>query len=316
MRVNEEQANRKKKDLFDTVSPMDHERMMRILNDMVERYSFLSFSYLGESILGRGIPMITLGEGAKAILYVGAHHGMEWMTTWLLLRMIEEYCALYQSGGSLFGYDIRYLFSSRRIYIVPMLNPDGVAYQIHGVAQENPLYDRLLSMNGGSTDFSQWQANARGVDLNHNYNAGFVEYKRLEAEQGILGGAPTRYSGESPESEPEVGFLCNFLRYHEEIRMVISLHTQGEEIYYTGMGNITPQSFRLACSFARMCGYTVREPEGMATYGGLTDWCINSLAIPAFTVECGKGRNPLPFSDCFHIYTQIRQMLFSAPTMV
>ena len=53
-------------------------------------------------------------------------------------------------------------------------------------------------------DFTHWQANARGVDLNHNYDAGFLEYKQIEAEQGILGGGPTRYSGECPESEPEV----------------------------------------------------------------------------------------------------------------
>ena len=32
---------------------------------------------LTRSILGRDIPMITLGKGKKTVLYVGAHHGME-----------------------------------------------------------------------------------------------------------------------------------------------------------------------------------------------------------------------------------------------
>lgn len=302
--------------LLDASAPMDHERMMRILDKMAECYPFLSVSYMGESILGRGIPLVTLGEGNKSVLYVGAHHGMEWITSWLLLRMLEEYCELYQNGGKVFDCNVRYLFGARTLCIVPMLNPDGVEYQLHGVSENHILYDRLRSMNGGSADFSRWQANARGVDLNHNYNAGFVEYKRLEAEHGILGGAPTRYSGESPESEPEVGHLCNYIRYHEGLRMVIALHTQGEEIYYSSVGKTTPKSARMAQTFARMCGYTPKEPEGMAAYGGLTDWCMEEMAIPAFTVECGKGNNPLPITDCFGIYARIRQMLFSAPIMV
>jgi len=296
--------------------PTDYEQMMRILNELAETYPCVSFSYLGETILGRGIPMVTLGKGKKTILYVGAHHGMEWITSWLLLRMISEYCQLYENGGRLFNCNVRYLYEARTLCIVPMLNPDGVNYQIHGVDEDHILYRRLLSMNEGSSDFSRWQANARGVDLNHNYNAGFAEYKKMESEQGILGGAPSRYSGECPESEPEVGHLCNYIRYHDSLQMVISLHTQGEEIYYTGRGTVSQESTRLAERFAQMCGYRLGKPEGMAAYGGLTDWCVEEMALPAFTVECGKGNNPLPISERFGIYTRLRRMLFSAPMMV
>ena len=49
-------------------------------------------------------------------------------------------------------------------------------------------------MNGGSEDFTRWQANVRGVDLNHNYDAGFDAYKQLEPSLGITGGGPTRQS--------------------------------------------------------------------------------------------------------------------------
>ena len=59
---------------------------------------------------------------------------------------------------------------------VPMLNPDGVSLSLHGLTQDIPaeLRRNLIRANGGSEEFrGRWQANARGVDLNHNYDAAF-----------------------------------------------------------------------------------------------------------------------------------------------
>lgn len=298
---------------FDDETMMDYETMMERLNALAEQYPFLSVTYLGESVLGRGIPLVTLGKGKKTVLYVGAHHGMEWVTSWILLRMITEYCRAYENGEIVEGCNVRVLFETRTLCLVPMLNPDGVEYQIHGAPRDHIFYDRVRSMNGGSEDFSRWQANARGVDLNHNYRRGFAEYKQIEAEQGILGGAPTRYSGECPESEPETGALCNYIRYCEDLKAVISFHSQGEEIYYSTQGKTLPESESMARAMARMCGYQLSVPDGMAAFGGLTDWCIGELSLPCFTVECGKGRNPLPPREFFFIYAQLRKLLFFTP---
>ena len=295
---------------------LDHEKMMRFLNSMIERYPFLAISYIGESIMGRSLPIITLGEGKKAVLYIGTHHGMEWVTSLVLLRFLREYCELYENKSRLFDLNIRYLFTSRTIYLVPMLNPDGVDYQIHGITQDHILYDRLLAMNGGSSDFSHWQANARGVDLNHNYNSGFAAYKKLEAEHGILGGAPTRYSGEAPESEPEVAHLCNFIRYHDSIKQVLTFHTQGEEIYCGNSQTASAHTQAIGRKLAEWSGYRMAKAEGMAAYGGLSDWCAEELNLPAFTIECGKGKNPLPGIDFFNIYLRMRRLLFLTPTLV
>ena len=304
------------KNVLDYKQPMDYALMMQYINEFSDRYPFMSVSSIGESIMGRSIPIITLGEGKKSVLYVGAHHGMEWISTVLLLRFINEYCEMFKKDSRIFNYTLKYLFSTKTIYIIPMLNPDGVDYQINGVSEDNVLYDRLVKMNGGSTDFSRWQANARGVDLNHNYNCGFAEYKRLEAEAGIEEGAPTRFSGNMPESEPEVASLCNLLRFNEDIRMVLTFHSQGEEIYYTSGDRVAPRSRTVAGALARMSGYLLAELEGMAAYGGLTDWCIAELGRPSFTIECGKGENPLPLNDYFKIYTDIREMLFMTPTFL
>ena len=295
-------------------APMDYSLMMSYINEFSERYKFMAVSSVGESIMGRSIPIITLGEGAKSALYVGAHHGMEWITTILLLRFINEYCELMKKNGRIFNVTLSHLFSTRTIYVIPMLNPDGVDYQINGVGDDNPIYERLVKMNNGSRDFSGWQANARGVDLNHNYNCGFSEYKVLEAEQGIFDGAPTRFSGNMPESEPECASLCNFLRFNDDIKAVLTFHTQGEEIYYTSGGRTAPRSLAIAGALSRMSGYTLSSPDGMAAYGGLTDWCIAELGRPSFTIECGRGENPLPIDDYFKIYTDIRELLFMTPT--
>ena len=140
---------------------------------------------------------------------------------------------------------------------------------------------------------------------------------QLERREGITGGAPTRYSGETPESEPEVGYLCNYLRFNrEKIHAILTLHTQGEEIYYTSGGKTAPRSDSIAKALSRLCGYRLSVPEGLAAYGGLTDWCIRSLGIPSFTVECGKGENPLPLENYFCIYATLRQMLFEAPLLL
>jgi g-D-glutamyl-meso-diaminopimelate peptidase len=171
-------------------------------------------------------------------------------------------------------------------------------------------------MNPEGDDFSKWQSNARGVDLNHNYDAGFWKYKKLEAENGITEGAPTRYSGEYPESEPEVAALCNWIRYHQYLRGIITLHTQGEEVYYRSGDKCAPNAPAVAYHVARLSGYRLSEAEGLASYGGLTDWCAADGKIPCFTLECGRGINPLPLSDVDPIYSDLRNLFFTFPSLV
>ena len=194
-----------------------------------------------------------------------------------------------------------------------MLNPDGVDYQIHGITEENPMYERLLRMNGNSKDFSKWQANARGVDLNHNYDFGFEEYKRAH---GVVEGAPTRYGGEMPESEPEVGHLCNFIRFRNDLRLILTLHTQGEEVYYRANGKCPAESNAIARRISALSGYRLCDAAGAAAYGGLTDWAVSALGIPSFTLECGRGTNPLPMQCFFPIYASLREVFFTVPKMV
>ena len=42
------------------------------------------------------------------------------------MKFIEDYCIAYTNKSNLFGYNVRNLFSTVSIYIMPMVNPDGV----------------------------------------------------------------------------------------------------------------------------------------------------------------------------------------------
>ncbi len=299
----------------DCTRAFDHATLMERVRSLADSYPFLTLPYLATSILDRAIPILHLGNGERRVLYIGAHHGMEWITSLILVKFVEELCEAIKTKKRTWGIYPCDLLDGYTLSVLPMLNPDGVEYQIHGVGEDNPLRERLLEMNGGSLDFSSWQANARGVDLNHNYDAGFAEYKKLEAESGIKKGAPTRYSGECAESEPEVAALCNLIRFSAPWKGIMTLHTQGEEIFAPSCeeGKGSTVTARRVSHFT---GCRLGRAEGFAAYGGLTVWCAEKMSIPAFTMECGRGKNPLPLSSASSIYATVRASLFLFPTIL
>ncbi len=298
---------------IDYASPVTHEILQQFTEELGIKYPNIEISTLGTSILGRDIPLIKLGHGKSASLLVGAHHGAEAITSLLLMKFTEDILDTERRGISrLAGFSVSGLLTRRSIYIVPMLNPDGVSIEHFGAESAGILKERVLHMNG-SSDFSLWQANARGVDLNHNYDAEFAKCKEAEHALGIFSGAPTRYGGEYPESEPETAALAALTRMlAENLRLAVALHTQGEEIYWDFNGNAPPKAKMLAECFSRVSGYAMATPPKEAYYGGFKDFVIQRLGIPAFTIECGNGKNPLPPSSFHGIYQKVLPILLTA----
>lgn len=293
--------------------PLDYATLLYECERLGGANDRVRLSYLGNSLLSRKIPMLSFGKGKKSVLYVAGHHASEWLCGWVLLRFLYDIVECESMGRYIAGQSVRTIAENRCIHVIPILNVDGTELQIHGNDSRNPLMQRLLRANG-SSDFTHWQANARGVDLNHNYNAGFEEYKSIELGAGIFGASPTKYSGEYPESEPEVSALCNFLRYTGP-SLILTLHSQGEEIFggdTSGVKNALSIGRRLA----EQSSYKLSSPEGSAAYGGLSDWYTREMKLPSFTLECGVGENPLPLSDGEEIYRKLRRTLFEAPMMV
>lgn len=292
---------------------LDYATLMRECETLSQKHASIRMEYLGNSLLSRRIPMLSFGKGEKSVLYVAGHHASEWLCGWVLLRFLYDIAECDTMGRCVFGQSVKTISENRRIYVVPILNVDGVELQIHGNDSRNPLIERLLRANG-SPDFTHWKANARGVDLNHNYNAGFEEYKAMEIDNGILGASHAKYSGEYPESEPEVAALCNFLRYTAP-SLILTLHSQGEEIFGGDIEGVK-NGLSIGRRLAEMSSYKLSVPEGTAAYGGLSDWYTREMKLPSFTLECGIGENPLPLSDGEQIYRKLRRALFTAPLMV
>lgn len=290
-----------------------YEIMERDIQGLKARYPFLEVGTIGTSVLGRNLYSIRLGRGSNEVSYNGAHHGLEWITTPLLMKFIENFCRAYSTGSSIRGYNLQQIWNYSSIYIVPMVNPDGVNIVLEGPSPQNPYYEELLAWNDTGRPFSEvWQANTRGVDLNRNYPAGWEEAKAQEPSLGIDGPGPTRYGGPSPLSEPETQAMVNFTRQHN-FRLVLAYHSQGRVIYWLYDEIYPPGALEIAQLFSRASGYSVEYTPAVAAYAGYKDWFIEEFRRPGYTIEVGLGKNPLPISQFNTIYRENEEILLLAP---
>ncbi len=290
--------------------PMDAAAARGICVALCGRYRFLRLSVAGHSVCGRELPMMTLSPDnapvVTRVLIAAAFHGQEWLTAWCALRLCEEVCLALAGGLTLCDVPLTRALRGRQIVFVPMVNPDGVTVALHGSDGAGP-YASFVHQAGGDTP-GLWQANARGVDINHNFNAGWQQMQALAEKNGKTAPNARQYAGESPESEPEtqaMTALCRRLDFHH----AVALHSQGEEIYWRYGEYTPPQAHMMAQVLGAASGYTVTDPVGMASHGGFKDWFIECFHRPAFTVELGRGVNPLPVEDFEEIYAKAREML-------
>ncbi|MDP4108939.1 MAG: M14 family metallopeptidase [Bacillota bacterium] len=299
--------------VVDTNISYTYEILERDVAGLKARYPFIETGVAGKSVLNKNLYYIKLGVGPNQVFYNAAHHSLEWITSPLLMKFAEEFAKAYADGRTLpGGYSPRRIWDESSIYIIPMVNPDGVDLVLNGLSPDNPFYEDLIRWNKGSSDFSSdWQANIRGVDLNHNYNAAWEESKAAEPVYGITGPGPTRYSGPFPESEPESKAVADFTR-NRNFRLVLAYHTQGEVIYWDFMGMAPPEARTIAEAFSKDSGYKLDETAGIASYAGYKDWFIKEYRRPGFTIEAGLGKNPLPVSQFGRIYNDNIKLLLHA----
>ncbi|MBE4906830.1 carboxypeptidase [Bacillus luteolus] len=259
-----------------------YEEMTRDLSLLKEKYpEELEVISIGSTTFGRDIPTVKLGKGSKNVLFIGSHHGREWLTTNLLMEMIEVYSEAYHTKENLFGFDTSIL-DNVSIWFVPMLNPDGVTIQQQG-ADGFPLSYKeiLLEMNENDLDFKKWKANGVGIDLNRQYPAGWDE---------ITGDSPHvsyhYYKGSRPLEAEEVRALVRFT-YEIDPLIAVAYHSSGRVLYwyYNNRPHLVERDKRIAEKFSKMTGYELEDPPENAVGGGYTDWFISEFKRPAFTAE-------------------------------
>lgn len=241
----------------------------------------ISSQSIGTSYFGREIWAVKLGNGSKHILITGAHHGREWLTSNLIMKMMDLYADAYTNKRKLFGIDSR-LLDEISIWFIPMMNPDGVTIQQSGI-DTFPLANQLLllEMNENNLHFKRWKANGVGIDLNRQYPAGWKEINGDSATNSYQ-----FYKGRKPIEAVEVRALVNFTRKIKPL-LAISYHTSGREIYwyYNNDKNVIKRDKKIAEKLSKMTGYPLNTPPKHAIGGGYTDWFIQTFKRPGFTIE-------------------------------
>ena len=94
------------------------------------------------------------------------------------------------------------------------------------------------------------------------------------------------------------------LSIRERYDRAIAYHTQGGEIYWEFQGYAPQGSRALAQRFADVSGYPVANVPYDSSFAGYKDWMIDAMNANAFTVEAGRGENPLPISDLASMYAE------------
>lgn len=297
-------------DYITKTSVMTVETQRKFIFSLKKSFPMLGVHLIGKSLCQRGIFSLHIGRSENPLLIAAGFHGQEWLTSLLALRFAELLLRAKTCKSTILGLDAACI--SREVIIVPCVNPDGVQIAINGIDGAWKYADSVRKISASSTE--KWNANARGVDINHNFDAGWTELRNMEIEEGIVAPSPRRYGGYMPESEPETLALVNLTKARRP-RTVIALHSQGEEIFWEYGSKKPPESERLARIFAAASGYTLVENSGLASHGGYKDWFIDCFGRPGFTVEIGKGENPLPLSDFDGILKDTIPMLTLAAMM-
>ncbi|WP_377888510.1 M14 family metallopeptidase [Alkalihalobacillus sp. R86527] len=272
-----------------------YEIMVKDIKKLLAVYPFLKRAVVGESVMGKPIPELQVGIGSKKVHMNGSFHANEWLTTPLLMKLLNDYLMALTNTQVLSSVYLPPLYDSTSLSIVPMVNPDGVNLVINGLPEEEPYRTLANDINNGSDNFDRWKANIRGVDLNNQYPAKW----EIEAERKPKKPSPRNFPGYEPLSEPEAIALAD-LSKRRNFDRALAFHSQGEVIFWGYEGLEPPESEVLVREYSRLSGY--RPIRYVDSFAGYKDWFIKEFRKPGFTVEIGKGESPLPLSQFDKIY--------------
>lgn len=275
----------------------DYKALSADITMLSDIYPFIKVNSIGQSVLGKPIQEIRLGKGNKKVQINASFHANEWITTPILMALLNSFLLSITNVRPIRGVSTMPLYNSVDLSIVPMVNPDGVDLVLNGPPPE--LREEVIAINRGSTDFTGWKANIRGVDLNNQYPAKW-DFEKERSEQNAP--APRDYLGEAPLTEPEAIAMAELAKNNQFDRM-LAFHTQGAEFYWGFEGLEPPESQVLALEYERVSGY--KAVQYIDSFAGYKDWFIQEFRRPGFTIELGRGINPLPLSQFDDIYEEV-----------
>ncbi len=130
----------------------------------------------------------------------------------------------------------------------------------------------------------------------------------------LHGPSPRDFVGYGPLTEPEALAIYNFTLSHN-FRLILSYHTQGEEIYWNFQNINPPNGYEIGQRFASSSGYLLADVPYNSSFAGYKDWFIQYYNRPGYTIEAGLGENPLPISQFQEIYNDNIGILILGATL-
>lgn len=239
--------------------------------DVIERFAERggAFVPIGRSVKGEPLVALRFGSDApdaRTSVLVAGLHPIEW------IGVEAAICTMDRLAGTDLG--------ERATLVFPIANPDG--------------YLRVeASLRAGKRRF--YRHNARGVDLNRNFDVHWNE-------RGILGWLLRFLSsaGSAPASEPEVASIAATLA-DRRVDRAVSLHSFGGAVLYPPGHAIWPsrdyeEQRAWATAVARRARHKPYRPIQCAwfswgfTQGGLElDWFHERHGAVSLLVECEGG---------------------------
>lgn len=280
-----------------------YREMVDDLTALAEQYGdILHVDTYGSSADGRALYVATLGniDAPRQIIITSGMHAREYVNCYVVMRQMEHYLRNYDTAIYA-GKTYRELFSEISLVIAPMTNPDGITLAQEGLSaiRSATLRTRLEQMaravvGAGDVDAyfnREWKANARGVDINRNFDALWSEHIDGVGRPGYK-----NYKGEMPGSEVETAALVRMTQALSDPIASLCVHMQGEVIYWrcNQEGAFEAENRRLAEIAASVTGYRIIDTN--ETEPSYSNWTILEHEIPTITVETGVSRYPLSYT--------------------
>lgn len=275
-----------------------------IIEGIQVRFPIIKTGSAGSSVMGNNLYYLVIGQGNNEVFYNGAHHANEWITTPLLLRFLEEYAEAYYRNENIYTYSAVDLFNATTLYMIPLVNPDGVDLVNEGISVESTYYAQAESIARNYPDIpfpDGWKANIIGIDTNLSYPAYWEQAREIKFAQGYTSPAPRDYVGTAPLSAKESALVYQFTT-ERNFLLSFSYHTQGKVIYWKFLDYMPENAGEIGEMLSAASGYTIEDTPYSSSFAGYKDWYIMTYNRPGYTIEAGSGINPLPIEQFPEIY--------------
>ncbi len=246
------------------------------------QFPHLRVKPLGKSVVGRSIYRLEIGrESAPGVLLAGTFLGTDHLSSYLLLSFAEHFLESMEHHREIGQINPFTLLRDRKIVIVPVVNPDGREIHARGTHCGGIDSRRVHRLCGGDT--TGWNANARGVDITHNFDFCFEKRKERERKQGVYGPDEKGYGGPHAESEPETKALADYCR-QEPLLYAISFYLGRGEVFWRNP-HASPNTGETMAQVLALCaGLDLEAPVGKITDTGFRNFFAKSTKKPALDV--------------------------------